>query len=83
MAADITFAPLLDTERRAVAAGLLRETKPYLIATALWATVHGLVSLELGRAVPERAGEASELFEATIRATLDGWRPQPLTQGLR
>jgi AcrR family transcriptional regulator len=81
--AEVTFAPLLDTVRRAVAAGLLRETNPYLIATALWATVHGLVSLELGRAVPERAGEASELFEATIRATLDGWRPQPLTQGLR
>ncbi|MBV9011317.1 MAG: WHG domain-containing protein [Pseudonocardiales bacterium] len=75
--AKATFTPLLDTVRRAVAAGLLRETNPYLIATTLWATVHGVVSLELGRAVPERAGDPAGLFEAAIRATLDGWRLRP------
>lgn len=75
--AEATFTPLLGTVRRAVAAGLLPQTNPYLIATALWATVHGLVSLELGHAVPERAGEPGALFEAAIRAAVDGWRLRP------
>ncbi|MGH3766544.1 MAG: TetR/AcrR family transcriptional regulator [Pseudonocardiaceae bacterium] len=72
--AAATFAPLLDTVRRAIAAGLLRDAGPHLIATALWANVHGLVSLELGCAMPDDAGAPGELFEAAIRATLDGWR---------
>jgi AcrR family transcriptional regulator len=75
--AEATFTPLLDTVRRAVATGLLREANPHLIATALWATVHGLVSLELGRAMPDGAGPPGELFEAAIRANLDGWRVRP------
>ncbi|MGQ0777089.1 MAG: TetR-like C-terminal domain-containing protein [Pseudonocardiales bacterium] len=45
-----------------------------LIATALWANVHGLVSLELGGAIPTQAGAPVEVFEAAIRANLDGWR---------
>lgn len=72
--AEATFAPLLDTVRRAVAAGLLRDADPYLIATALWANVHGLVSLELGGAMPQGTGPPGALFEAAIRANLDGWR---------
>jgi len=72
--AEAAFAPLLDTVRRAVAAGLLRDVAPELIATALWANVHGLVSLELGCAMPPAAGPPGALFEAAIRATLDGWR---------
>jgi AcrR family transcriptional regulator len=75
--AEATFTPLLDTVRRAVATGLLREANPYLIATTLWATVHGLVSLELGRALPEGAGPPGELFDAAMHATLDGWRIRP------
>ena len=75
--AAATFTPLLDTVRRAVAAGLLREANPYLIATTLWATVHGLVALELGRAIPDGAGPCGALFESAIRATLDGWRVRP------
>jgi AcrR family transcriptional regulator len=72
--AKATFTPLLDTVRRAVSAGLLRDVDPYRIATALWATMHGLVSLELGCAMPKRAGPPSELFEAAIHASLNGWR---------
>jgi AcrR family transcriptional regulator len=72
--AEATFAPLLDTARRAVAAGLLRDVDPHLIATALWANVHGLVSLELGCAMSDAAGPPGELFEAAIRANLNGWR---------
>jgi AcrR family transcriptional regulator len=75
--AEATFAPLLDTVRRAVVAGLLRDADPAWIATALWANVHGLVSLELGSAMPAGAGRPGELFEAAIRANLDGWRIWP------
>jgi AcrR family transcriptional regulator len=73
--AEATFTRLLDAVRRAVAAGLLRAIDPGLISTALWANVHGLVSLELRNALPGQAGATAEVFEAALRATLDGWRP--------
>ncbi|MDQ4011255.1 MAG: TetR/AcrR family transcriptional regulator [Actinomycetota bacterium] len=72
--AETTFTPLLDTVRRAIAAGLLRDVDPSVIATALWANVHGLVSLELGCAMPPQAGAPAEVFEIAMRANLDGWR---------
>lgn len=72
--AEATFTPLIDAVRRAIAAGLLRDEDPSLIATALWANVHGLVSLELGWAIPPQAQAPAEMFEAAIRATLNGWR---------
>ncbi|MGH3885636.1 MAG: TetR/AcrR family transcriptional regulator [Pseudonocardiaceae bacterium] len=72
--AEATFTPLLDAVHRAIAAGLLRDADPVLIATALWANVHGLVSLELGCAIPPQAGAPAELFETAIHANLDGWR---------
>ncbi|MBV9160570.1 MAG: WHG domain-containing protein [Pseudonocardiales bacterium] len=75
--AEATFTPLLDAVRRAVVAGLLIDANPGLIATALWANVHGLVSLELGAAIPPQAGAPATVFEAAIRATLDGWRVRP------
>lgn len=76
--AEATFLPLLDAVRRASSAGLLRDADPGVIATALWACVHGLVSLELGRAMPRDAGSPAEVFDTAIQANLDGWRtPQP------
>lgn len=75
--AKSTFTPLVDAVRRGVAAGLLRAANPVTIATALWAHVHGLVSLELGNAIPPQAGAPAEVFEAAVRATLDGWRTGP------
>lgn len=75
--AEATFTPLLDAVRRAVTAGLLIDADPGLIATALWANVHGLVSLELGAAIPPQAGAPAKVFEAAIHATLDGWRVRP------
>jgi AcrR family transcriptional regulator len=71
--AEATLAPLVDGVRRAVGAGRLRSQPPRLIATALWAAMHGLVSLELRGALP--AGTPpGEVYEAAIRAGLDGWR---------
>jgi AcrR family transcriptional regulator len=75
--AEATFVPLLDTVRRAIAAGLLRDADPGLVATALWANVHGLVSLELRGAMPAAVAPAGELFETAIRANLAGWRTTP------
>lgn len=72
--AEATFTPLLDAVRRGVAAGLLRDVDPGLISTALWAIVHGLVSLELGKAMPAQAGAPADVFETAIQANLDGWR---------
>jgi AcrR family transcriptional regulator len=72
--AATTFKPLLDAVRRAIDAGLLCAEDPALVATAMWATVHGLVSLELGRALPPQARPPAEVFETAIRANLRGWR---------
>jgi AcrR family transcriptional regulator len=75
--AEAAFVPLLDAVRRALVAGLLREADPGLITTALWATMHGLVSLELRGAVPAGAVSHAELFDTAICANLDGWRVKP------
>lgn len=72
-AAD-TFSPLLQAVRRGIDAGLLRAEDPGMVATAMWATVHGLVSLELRRAFPPQAAPPGEVFGKAIRANLDGWR---------
>jgi AcrR family transcriptional regulator len=72
--ADTTFTPLFDTVRRAIAAGLLRDEPPGVIATALWANLHGLVSLELGCGPSFPVEKPTEVFETAIRANLAGWR---------
>ncbi len=73
-AAADTFVPLLNAVRRGVAAGLfLPGTPAEQIATAMWANVHGLVSLELGGFLPRHAGDPSSVFETAIKADLRGW----------
>ena len=75
--AKAIFTPLLDAVHRAIAAGLLVEADSGLIATALWANVHGLVSSELRCAAPARSVSLDELFENAIQANLEGWRARP------
>lgn len=73
-AAAETFNPLIDAVRRGVNSGVLpKKPQPPAIATALWANVHGLVSLELGRFMPPQAGDPATIFETAIRANLRGW----------
>jgi AcrR family transcriptional regulator len=73
VAAD-TFLPLLRAVQRGVATGRLSGAVPAgSIATALWANVHGLVSLELGGFLPPAAGDPASVFDAAIQATLRGW----------
>lgn len=75
--AKAILTPLLDAVHRAIAAGLLVENDPDLIATALWANVHGLVSLELRCATPAGSVPLGELFDTAIQANLEGWRARP------
>lgn len=71
--AEGTFTPLVDAVRRAIEAGHLRDTDPTTIATALWACVHGLVSLELRSLLPPAAGDPAELYLQTLRALGTGF----------
>lgn len=73
-AAAETFTPLLEAVRRAVESGrLVADAPAEQIATALWANVHGLVSLELGGFLPPHAGDPADVFEVAVRANLRGW----------
>ncbi|SFQ22347.1 DNA-binding transcriptional regulator, AcrR family [Amycolatopsis arida] len=67
-----TLDPLLETVRAGVAAGVLADTEPEVIAGGCWATVHGLVSLELGGTLPAALRDP-EAFAAALRATATGW----------
>lgn len=68
------FEPLLAAVRRAVERGLFPSSPaPEAIATALWATSHGLVTLELGAFLPPAATDPGAVFEYATRAAVDGW----------
>lgn len=71
--AAATFEPLRQAVERAVAAGMVRNEEPGDIATALWAAVHGLVSLELADYFGGHIGDRAAFFDASLRATLTGW----------
>lgn len=72
------FEPLVGAVRRGVDAGQLRaDPAPEAIATALWATSHGLVTLELGAFLPPDAADPAAIFDLATRAAVDGWRTSP------
>jgi len=71
--ADATFRPLLDAVSRAIDTGMLRDEDPVRVATSMWATVHGLVSLELRALLPVGVGERDELYRQAFRAIGNGW----------
>ncbi len=75
-AAAQTFLPLVEAIGRGIDAGMFAPVDPALAATALWANVHGLVSLELGRFLPPQAGEPAEVFDLAIRNATAGWLSQ-------
>ena len=47
------------------------------MALALWATVHGLVSLHLRGLHPDDAPAAERVFELALRAAVEGWLAAP------
>ena len=66
-----TFQVLVDAVRASIGAGLFRPEDPELIATVLWATVHGVVSLELAGNL--REPEAETVFDRALRAVGAGF----------
>jgi AcrR family transcriptional regulator len=66
------FGVLIEAVRRGIEAGEIAEGDPTAIAEGIWATCHGLVSLELAGMgfVPDRSAH----FEVTIAALLRGLR---------
>lgn len=70
-----TFSPLVEWVRRAVAAGLLRDEDPKVVATTMWSLMHGLVSLELRSLLPPGSGEPSDVYRHALLAMFRGWQP--------
>ena len=66
-----TFRVLVDAVQACIDAGLLRPEDPAQIALVLWATVHGVVSLELSGNLSQP--EASAIFRHAMRAVGEGF----------
>lgn len=72
--------PLLAAIDRALAASIL-VGEATSIALSIWATLHGLVTLELAGALDAATAEAA--FRSTIHATLRGWMTPSVFRSLR
>jgi AcrR family transcriptional regulator len=70
-----TFRVLVDAVRACVEAGVLRPDDPERIALILWATVHGVVSLEISGEIGEAEGD--DVFRAALRAIGAGFATGP------
>ena len=69
-----TFEPLVEAVRRAVESGRFPDSpSANAIATAVWANVHGLVSLELGAFRPPAASDPAEFFQVALRTNVEAW----------
>jgi AcrR family transcriptional regulator len=75
-----TFTPLVEAVRRGMVAGLLAKDAPVAVATACWATAHGLVALELCGLLPAEVADPAAQFDATLRAVVSGWQPAEPTK---
>ncbi|MFE4455088.1 TetR-like C-terminal domain-containing protein [Streptomyces sp. NPDC056796] len=72
--------PLLAAIDRALAASVLAG-EATSIALSIWATLHGMVTLELAGALDSATAEAA--FRSTIDATLRGWATPAVFRSLR
>jgi AcrR family transcriptional regulator len=73
--------PVLALVERVAAAGALRPgAEPAAVSLALWATVHGLVTLHLRGFRPADGPAPDEVFDLALRAAVAGWlAPAPRT----
>ncbi len=71
-AAGRTFAPVIDTVRRAVEQKVFLDEEPEQIAMSMWGIAHGLVSLELNGNLPPGV-DAAATYELALRAHGRGW----------
>nr|WP_202508496.1 TetR-like C-terminal domain-containing protein [Streptomyces sp. SID1046] len=72
--------PLLAAIDRALTASVLAGDAT-AIALSIWATLHGLVTLELAGALDATTADAA--FRSSIHATLRGWTTAEVFRGLR
>jgi len=70
-----TFQALVDAVGEGIGAGILRPEDPELVASVLWATVHGVVSLQLAGHFGEL--DAQAVFERALRAVATGFFSGP------
>jgi AcrR family transcriptional regulator len=70
--------PVVDVVQRAAGSGVLRpDLDPATVSLALWATVHGLVSLHLRGLHPADAPAPASVVDVAVRAVVTGWlRPR-------
>lgn len=71
---DEAIAPLRAVVRRAVAAGHFGGQGVELIALSIWASVHGLVSLEISGLLGTDEAAARQGYEMHLAAIERGWR---------
>lgn len=75
-AAADAFRPLAEQVDRARGIGRIPvDVDPTRVTTALWATVHGFVSLQLRDLLPAATGDSTAAFETVLRVQLAGWSP--------
>ena len=66
-----TFQVLVDAVQGCIDAKIFRPEDPETVALVLWATVHGVVSLELAGGIYETEGQ--QIFEHAMRAVAMGF----------
>jgi AcrR family transcriptional regulator len=76
---EVAMRPLLDAVERCIAAGVLRDLDPHQAALSIWASVHGLVSLEIAGYVD---GDDDEVHERHLMATAMFWLEPVVVRGL-
>jgi AcrR family transcriptional regulator len=70
--------PVADVVERAATSGVLRPgVDPATVSLALWATVHGLVSLHLRGLHPTDSPAPATVVDAALRAVVAGWLAAP------
>ena len=73
-ALDVAMRPLLGAVTRCIRAGVLRDVDPRQAALSIWASVHGLVSLEIAGYVDDDP----DILEQHLVATAAYWLAAPL-----
>lgn len=74
-----TIGPLAGVVEAAVRSGVMAGDPP-TIAFAIWAAVHGVVSLVMAGRAPDDETAAALLFDATAASTVRGWLTEPPTR---
>lgn len=74
-----TFDRLVDGVRRCLDSGRFDQADPVELATQLWVTVHGVVTLQLARMLP--AGRALRCMSDTCRNLCEGFGDDPGAYG--